>query len=361
MPANIQTYIGRESAWHKLGTVTGKHQTWADILAHGGLDFDVFKSQLRDGLGRTIDAWGVFRWDKADKLAHRKDAAQFLGTVGKDYRIINHASGFELIDVLMQTADGAHYETAGVLGKGETVWGLADLGLRLHVGGDETVPYLLFATSHDGSMSYQLRICATRVVCENTLSIALSESRAQFKVRHTKSAGDRIADARQALEAYGRDCRTMEEKLNWLASRMVTRETFTNIMDRLFPIKTKAKDSADSADSADSGNTTRRGNMLAEILSIYEANDNGAFPEQRESAYCLLNAITNYTDHERVSRGNGRAESALFGSGDKLKTSALELILETSKDMPANLRWRAPGAQQSVAVDWADLGLNIRN
>src|SRR5580692_7675953 len=123
MSHNINTYIGRTSAWHQLGTVTGHYMTWQEILQHGGLDFDVFKSQLHDGLGRKVPAWGTFRWNQSDKLAGIKDAATFLGVVGEDYKVINHASGFELVDALMATNDGAHYETAGVLGNGEVVWG----------------------------------------------------------------------------------------------------------------------------------------------------------------------------------------------------------------------------------------------
>lgn len=82
MAHNINTYIGRQSAWHTLGTVTGKYMTWREILAHGGLDFEVIKNQLEFG-GIQIDAWGTFR----------SDNGVFLGTVGKDYTPINHATG----------------------------------------------------------------------------------------------------------------------------------------------------------------------------------------------------------------------------------------------------------------------------
>jgi hypothetical protein len=125
---NINTYIGRAAAWHALGTVTGKYQTTDELLADPGFQYVVFKSQLHDGLGRPVDAWGTFRWNLADKLVGRKEAAQFLGAVGKDYAVIQHDEGFKSIDAVMRTADGAHYETAGVLGNGERVWALADLG-----------------------------------------------------------------------------------------------------------------------------------------------------------------------------------------------------------------------------------------
>ena len=189
---NIETYIGRQSAWHKLGTVTGKYQTTDELLADPGFQYIVFKSQLHDGLGRLVDAFGTFRWNLADKLAGDKDAATFLGTVGQDYAVMQHDEGFKTIDAVMRTADGAHYETAGVLGKGEKVWALADLGFAVKVGDDVQNGYLLFSTGHDGSMSHSYRLCLTRVVCQNTLGAALSEkTKAALTIRHTKNANNR--------------------------------------------------------------------------------------------------------------------------------------------------------------------------
>ncbi len=148
MAHNINTYRGREAAWHKLGTVTGKYETTEELLRDPGFQFVVFKSQLHDGLGRPVDAWGTFRWNLADKLAGLKEKAEFLGAVGKDYAVLQHDEGFKSIDALMNTADGAHYETAGVLGNGERVWALADLGFAARVGDDVQHGYLLFSTGH---------------------------------------------------------------------------------------------------------------------------------------------------------------------------------------------------------------------
>lgn len=323
MAHNINTYIGREAAWHDLGTVTGEFETWKSILAHGGLDFTVIKQQLLSPQSDitdmdVIEAYGMFR----------SDNGVFLGTVGKDYEPIQHSQGFELVDALVASADRAHYETAGVLGDGEKVWGLADLGRAISVGDDIQEGYLLFSTSHDGSMSHTYRTCLTRVVCQNTLTIALGErAKGLFRVRHTKSAQDKIASAHAALETVSGDLRTVEAKLNMLAARKVVKETMTSILDRLFP---PAKD-AKGVDKE----TTRRDNILSAVLANYESNDRNAFPQQRGTLYNLLNAVTEYTDHERSSRGDRRSESALFGTGDQLKTKALELCYEAVATAPA--------------------------
>ena len=75
---DINTYIGRKAAWHALGTVTNKYQTTEELLADEGFQYIVFKSQLHDGLGRPVEAWGTFRWNKRDKAAGNKAAATFL-------------------------------------------------------------------------------------------------------------------------------------------------------------------------------------------------------------------------------------------------------------------------------------------
>ena len=354
MAHNINTYIGRQAAWHNLGIVTGKFMSSAELLANEGFQYHVFKAQLQDGLGRKVDAWGTFRWNHVDKVADKKDAATFLATVGRDYTVIPHAKGFEQVDQLVQSVNGAHYETAGVLGKGEKVWALASLNQSIRVGDDETKLYLMFTTSHDGTVGYQYKLVAERVVCENTLQLALNEkSKASLSVRHTKNAKDRLAAIGKALEGMSEQALSVEQKLNFLANRRMNREALTKIMDRLFPKRV-------DAETGETKETTRRDNVISEILSIYEVNDGNAFPEQRGTAYNLLNAITNYVDHSRGS-DDSRAESAMFGSGDAFKAKALDLIMAASEklDTVGLVRGTKQYSDQSVSLEGS--GLAIRN
>lgn len=315
MAHNINTYMGRQAAWHKLGTVTGSYMTWDDIQAQGGLNYLPVKQQLFDASGNAVDAWGVFR----------PDTNAFLGAVGDQYTVIDHAEGFRMIDALIQSKDGAHYETAGCLGKGEVVWGLADLSLSINVGtsGDKSNVYLLFATAHNGTFSHLYRTTLTRVVCQNTLNAAMSsKATSLFRVRHTKNAQNRLDSAHDALATIGAEAQGIEAKLNMLASRKMTREAMGSILDRLFP---QSKDA-----NGKPQDSTRRNNILSDVLRCYESNDRNAFPEQRGTAYNLLNAVTEYTDHVRSTRNGDSGESAMFGSGDRLKTQAMEVIMQTA-------------------------------
>lgn len=338
-------YIGRQAAWHNLGTVTGQYMTADQLLADKAFQYTVFKSQLRDGLGRPVNAWGTFRWNFTDKVAGRKDAAEFLGTVGEDYTVMQHDEGFKTIDELMKSVDGAHFETAGVLGNGEQVWALADLNLGYQIGDDVHKNFVLFVTGHDGSMAHRYSLCDERVVCRNTLKVALSEKGLTAAVRHTKNANIRLTDARETLAGIQGQVTTLADRMNVLAGRRMNRESMTAIFDRLFP---KAK-----GENGEAKDTTRRANILADILRTYESNDGDAFPEQRGTAYNLLNAITNYTDHQRSSKDDGRSESALFGSGDVLKSRALEVIYEASRSMdavPQRITVHSSGASTGSAV-----------
>ena len=186
--------------------------------------------------------------------------------------------------------------------------------------------------------------------CQNTLNVALGEkARAQFKVRHTSGAAARIQSAHEALKAFAGDVRTVEEKLRFLATRKLTRLAYENIVNRLFPVRTKQADTGEDVPVS----ATRRDNILSEIVTLYEDNDGGTFPKQAGTPYALLNAITNYTDHSRSSKGDGRAESALFGSGDKLKSSALKGILAESRTLPQSI-------QTMPSLSLADSGLTAR-
>lgn len=353
MLAGQDTYAGRLDAWHKLGAVQGEFKTWKDLLVAAKCDFQVVKRQLQYA-GKPVAAWGTFRANHTD-IADAKmtgtqipaDKVAFLGSVGEDYTVLQHTSGFELMDELVGSIDGAHYETMGTLDYGRVVWGQVDPNVQIRVGEDVSDVLLSFHTSHDGSKAFDIYESLLRHVCRNTLRAgSLKRLAASLRVKHTKNASKRIADLKTEIAEIRDTAMSMQDRLNFLADRRVTRESLDAIMLRLFPV---AKD-----DAGEDKQSTRRTNILADILTVYEDNDGNQFPEQRGTAYNLLNAITNYTDHSRSTKQGGRAESAIFGSGDKLKSQALEYITLAAREMPAKVAG-IPG--QSYSME--GLGLNI--
>jgi phage/plasmid-like protein (TIGR03299 family) len=325
MAHEIQHYVGRKSAWHNLGTVYGDYLSIDDLLNDSALNYTVSKRQLEYDR-KPIDAWGTFR----------DDTNEFLSTVGKDYVVMQHVDGFKIADSFIGNGV-TKFETAGVLGIGERVWCLARLDTDILIGGEDKIEnYLLFSTSHDGSLAFEFRLTNIRVVCANTLRAAKAQGLSNFKVYHTKNAQASFEQALQAMKATREELKTVEEQLNFLNSRAVRENDMKEIFDALFGKKDSKR------------GQTRLENVLNDILELYESNDNDSFPHQRGTAYNLLNAIVEYTDH--VKGGFSNLSYATIGAGAKLKEAAYEIILDAAGNMmPSSNRvyYSIPAAEPS--------------
>lgn len=356
----------RQAAWHQLGQRCDTAVNWETALKLAGLDWTVSKEQnlsrLPVGIHKEDSRVGKDgrEWVPVDSytIFRSSDGAE-LGTVGADYTVMQNQDAFKFVDTLLEANGGSHYDSAGALGNGSKIWCAvrvpsADLSV---MGQDKHETYLVFATSHDGSMAHTVKLASTRVVCQNTLHAALHESGAMLRVRHTKNGDARLMRAKQLMTGVTVDAKSLEQKLNTLAQRRLTRETMTAIMDRLFP-KTEKEDGVLES-------STKRDNVLAEICTLYESNDNNAFPDFAGSAYNLLNAVTEYTDHFRSARitdnrkgyslVQARAENAVSGTGETLKNQALEVILEMTDGAPINRIVSRPFSAGSVPVEGTSL------
>lgn len=326
--------------WDTLGQYVREAQTWENVLQVAGLDWEVIKAPLHTQWGNPEA--GISKLIKVESHVAivRKDTKQHLGVVGSGYQPIQNRDALKWTEALLET--GAVYESAGGIGGGERIWLLAripkaDFTVGLN---DEHQSFLLVTTSHDGSMSMTVKQTDTRVVCQNTLTMALQDGKQAIKIKHTKSAEDRLKQAQRMVSASIQNAATLKEKFDRLVSRKVSKETFTAVMDRLFPIK---------ADEASKASISRRDNILTEISQLFESNDGNMFPEQRGTAYALLNSVTNFVDHARATRvktGNpqsnieSRTESSIWGSGADLKASALAVVEEVfTGDSDSDTMW----------------------
>jgi phage/plasmid-like protein (TIGR03299 family) len=314
--------------WHNLGTAVDGAMVASEALEKSHQGFIVEKVQL-EYQGQLVDVWGI----------RRMDNGVVLSPCGKDYQPIQNLEQFECIDVLLANSDGAHYDTAGVLGRGERVWALARIpSADITVNGDQHEAFLLATTSHDGSLAFTLKLVHIRVVCNNTLTSALHANGALARIKHTKSAIARLEMAKNYLHQLKADALNLEERLNVLANRRMTRDSYQSVMDKLFPFTRDSKGNIT--------NQVRHDNILGEIIRLYESNDKDANPAIRGTAYNLLNAVTEWTDHCRSARMSSNreeagytqamanSESALFGNGETLKQKALEVIMMDTKGNP---------------------------
>lgn len=309
-------FVGRGiKAWHELGTTVDGCLTWQDAIKMAGLDWNVNKERLFDKTGNELPAWGIFRdMDNA-----------FLGTVGERYTIIQNKEAFEWVDALIGN-EGAHYDSAGALGNGSVVFCSAHLpsaGFEV-IPGDKFENYLMFKTSHDGSLSAVVKMTNVRVVCQNTLNMALNTNTGfSMSIRHTKSSGDRLEQAKRLVQAGKNTAQALHDRMTELSERVVTRKSLDSILKRLFP-------------QDENGNiSTRTKNNVEDILNLFEWNDGGMFPQTKGTAYSLVNAVTEFTDKVRSSKGDMRAESALFGTGEAFKEKAFNVIYDVGREMPS--------------------------
>ena len=333
--------------WHNLGTPVDGAMTWREAMEKAGLNWTVSKRQLHTLNGSVylpVEAWGIFR----------DDNNTFFGSVGNQYTPIQNHHAFDFVDTLLEQTDGAHYDTAGALFNGERIFVSATIPYSIspdRAPEDKTNCFLMFETSHDGSMAATAKITTVRVVCNNTLSMALNSAGfGTLKIRHSQSGTDKLNQAKRLFQGVQQSVETLKEKFNILAGRKISANNSSAIMEKLF-----GKDWKESA--------TKR-NQVERIAALFDNNDNGAFPEIKGSAYAMLQSYTNWIDHDRsvrqTERMNGlsldqvRTQSAVFNGGDALKEKAVDIILKATdgaESMPTVQYFESAGVPEKSSID----------
>ncbi len=304
-----------EFPWHGLGTRLDEPATAREAIEAAGLDY---LAELK-AITTTDDVPVPSR-----KAVVRSDSGDVLGVVGNSYVPVQNYQAFGFLDAVV--SDGSlRYHTAGALGKGERVWMLAKLPDDIRVKGSDDIieKYLLLSNSHDGSSSLRVHFTPIRVVCANTLAIAARNGRGQgVSIIHK---GDLTSKVRQAQEVLGLATRfydDVQQQIDRLARHFPSPRQLEEYFRQVYP------------DSPD-GPSTRATNIREEFLRLFEQGIGHDMPEIRHTTWTALNAVTEYVDHYRSTRGktpqdraSNRLESAWFGSGARLKERAWELALQ---------------------------------
>ena len=336
MSGNIENVNGKASiilqgkpGWHGLGNVLQGKMTWSDIKAEGFFDFTVSVRPLFSGLpDGTFDpvTFGIFR----------DDNNHFFSACEKGYTPVQPDEIGQVLDNIMYSLpESSTYDCAGVLGKGERIFAtirVPDLDFNLATG-DNYEHYVCFMSSFDRSISNTLFEVRLRVVCQNTLNQGLRTGNNFVKIKHTKNGKQKLDRVSAVFSEMVENNNDFKDRMEFLAGKELNKDVYTKIMDRIFPVK--AKEEKDEKQRENS----RRENTIQEITRLFDTyNQSSDFPEYNMTPYNLLNAITDYTDHVRGVRKTEkrqdmeedilRAESSIFGSGDKLKQTALTAIYE---------------------------------
>jgi len=225
MAALVESMVyTREKPWHGLGTKVEEAPTSADALRLAGLDWRVEQKNIQLCGGSKVPGY---------KANVRSTDGKVLGVVSDRYRIVQNADAFEFTDSII--GGDVRYETAGSLNGGKKIWLLAKLP-ETEIAGDKTEPYLCFSNTHDGSGA--VRVCMTpiRVVCNNTLNLALDSAKRAWSVRHTGSLQSKMHEARSCLRMANTYMGALAEKADRMANTAITRDQLNRILDELFPV-----------------------------------------------------------------------------------------------------------------------------
>ena len=189
MAANVETmFYTREKPWHGLGTKVEEAPCSADALYMAGLDWQVIQEPIYTDTGEIIPGY---------KANVRDSDRKVLGVVTDRYKIVQNHEAFAFTDSLL--GSGVRYETAGSLQEGKRVWLLARLPREYIIAGERISPYLVFSNTHDGSGSVKVALTPVRVVCNNTLNLALNTASRSWSMMHTGNIKDKIQEAKDTL------------------------------------------------------------------------------------------------------------------------------------------------------------------
>jgi phage/plasmid-like protein (TIGR03299 family) len=312
MAHNVETmaYAG-ETPWHGLGVKVSSDLTPAQILEKAGLNWRVAKVQafIKAKSGEEV---------KIDSAALvRSNDRRILGVVPASWQVVQNDQALAFFDAFIQ-AGHMEMHTAGSLRSGECIWALAKVkdGISLF-NGDDTEAYLLLSSFHKYGFCTDIRFTPVRVVCNNTLSLALnSAAKNQIKVSHRvkfnpEAVRETLGIAHKHLLAY-------KEQAQFIGSRRAKGEDVVNYFKRLFPA------TGEVAAREDLSRNARR------AVELLETQPGAEFA--KGSWWQAYNAVTYLTDHELGRSPDTRLWSAWYGPNQRKKLQALNLAILAAND-----------------------------
>lgn len=189
MAADVEIMFStREKPWHGLGTIVAEALNSGEALEAAGLNWKVVQKKIYTGDRKLIPGYRANVRDSDHRL---------LGVVSDRYRVVQNEDAFAFTDALL--GEGVRYETTGSLQSGRRVWMLAKLPNEYIILGEQISPYLVFSNTHDGSGAIKVAMTPVRVVCSNTLNLALNTTKRCWSAKHTTNIADRLEEAEETL------------------------------------------------------------------------------------------------------------------------------------------------------------------
>lgn len=310
MSANVETmFYTRVAPWHGLGVRVENAVSSDDALKLSGLDWNVIQRSIMTDEFATIPGY---------KANVRDTDGKVLGVVTDRYKVVQNSEAFAFTDALL--GEGVKYETAGSLQDGRKIWLLAKMPEKYIMEGEQIEPYLVFSSSHDGTGAIKVAMTPIRVVCQNTLNLALSSAKRIWSAVHVGELSAKMDEAKNTLQLAGKYMTDLGGEFAKLARIKLSDSKVLEYIEMLLPLDDEPTD-------------TRRKNIerIREDLKTryFKAPD---LEHIGKNAYRFMCAVSDFATHAKPLRETANYREGVFAKtidGNPLIDKAYEMVLET--------------------------------
>ena len=289
MAGDLETkFDTREKRWHGLGVYGQEAPVSEEALRLAGLDWEVQQKPV-------YTESGIIPGYKANV---RSTDQKVLGVVTDRYKVVQNTEAFAFTDALL--GNGVRYETAGSLQGGRKVWLLARLPREYIISGERISPYLVFSNTHDGSGAVRVAVTPVRVVCNNTLNLALQTASRSWSMVHTGDIKGKIREAEDTLFKAEDYMDKLGNEFEALRRKKVTDRQLMEYIETLLPV-------AKNTTKIQVKNINRLRNDLK--MRYYDAPD---LQGTGMNAYRFLNAVSDFATHAAPLRRTANYNENLF-------------------------------------------------
>ncbi len=310
--ANDMAYTGLEP-WHGLGNKLPKHQPLEVWQQAAGMDWDIQQTEVlfNSASGNGSNMLNL-RMNQDATVLYRSDNHEPLSVVSKRYKVVQPKDVLGFYRDLVSVG-GFELETAGILKGGKKLWALAKTGQEtILAGGDKVKAYLLLATSCDGSLATTAQFTSVRVVCNNTLQMAIGERKGAIRVPHS-TLFDPVAVKQElglGISAWDQFMTSIKALANRPVNKFEAMSYLVNVLgEPSVPLNEQPNQKA-----------------IQTVYGLYAGEGKGSqMTSANGTAWGLVNGVTEYVDSLRRARNQDyRLDSAWFGQGAQIKLKALE-------------------------------------
>jgi phage/plasmid-like protein (TIGR03299 family) len=313
----------QEKAWHGLGTIIEDYPTSAEAIKFAGLDYLVMKRPI---FTHSTNEQGEISDNpdteiKTHFATVRTDTEQVLGIVGSKYEVVQNETAFSFFDALTTGNTGIQYETAGALGNGERIFITAKLPDVIKVGrNDITEEYIFLTTSHDGSGSIMAAFTPVRIVCNNTLNMALRNHSNAVHIKHTTNAEYKLKEAARIIAISENTSEQLQTLFNKWAKVRVSDEQVKKLIS-LAMAPNKEVFTAIAQENTAFEFSQQFTNIIDNVYEYAMEAETQQMETTAGTLFGVYNSVTGYFQNVReYKNADAKINSIMFGNGlDKTK------------------------------------------